>query len=233
MQLLSVDTSSSAGSVAIFDDEKLVGAVETDCAESHSVRLYAAIQFLLRQLQFDLTQFDAYAVTTGPGSFAGLRIGVTAIKGFAELHGKPVVGVSTLEAIAASANQQPKDTRMVALVDARRSEFYFGVYARTASGLTCLEPDQLINVQEFFLSFPQGPFLFVGPEVEKFGDIISSKSQEGWKLETTTPYLAPAAGRLALAKIRRNEVVSASELSIHYIRRSDAEIMSKGGHPKL
>lgn len=228
MRLLSVDTSSSAGSVAILDEEKLLGAVLTDSTESHSVRLYPAVQFLLDQLRLELQQLDAYAVTTGPGSFAGLRIGVAAIKGFAELQGKPVVGVSTLEAIASLASPQPTETRLISLVDARRSELFTGVYAQAKFELTCLESDQLMNVREFFSSFPDGPYLFMGPDVEKFGEFITVKSKQGWRMEKTTPYLAPAAGKVALAKIRRNEVTSATALSIHYIRRSDAEIMFKG-----
>lgn len=228
MWILSVDTSSDAGSIVVSRDETLRGAVETDSRESHSLRLFAAIQFLTHQLHLTMAQFDAFAVTTGPGSFAGLRIGVATIKGFAEMYQKPIVAVSTLEAIAASAVGIEPGKHVVALLDARRSELYAGVYTFDESGLRLLEPDRLENVESFFAAQQKTHTVFVGPDVKVFSPHIEVCARMGWAMQTTTRFLAPAVARVAVQKLKRAETVSADKLSIHYIRRSDAEMILKG-----
>lgn len=210
-----------------MQDGTWVGGVDVLSTESHSTRLYSALEFLFSQFQTRLDAVDCFAVTTGPGSFAGLRIGVAAMKGLAELAGKPTVGISTLEAIAASAPPRTSEGRLVALMDARRSELFAGVYALSGENLKCIEPDRLFGIEEFFSSQPQEPTLFVGPEVEKFQLHIQEKSKIGWALEKTTAFLAPAAARLAWKKFNANEVTSADALSVQYLRRSDAELMFK------
>ena len=226
--ILSVDTASNAGSIAISRDKEIVGLVELLSEESHSVRLFAGIQFLLHQLRLPLEQVDAYAVTTGPGSFAGLRIGVSAMKGFAELYQKPMLSVSTLEAIAGGADLNAADSAVVALMDARRSELYAGVYQQEECGVRCVEPDRLVEVENFFAEEREGRLLFAGPEVEHFDRWIRAGAAVGWSMRRTTRFLAPAVARQAYRKFSAGETQTADQLMIQYIRRSDAELMFKG-----
>lgn len=228
MLILSVDTASKAGSVAVRRDDVLLGCVETDSTASHSVRLFAAIQFLTAQLNLRLNEFDAYAVTTGPGSFAGLRIGVAAVKGLSEMHQKPVIPVSTLEAIAATAAELSPSPRIAAILDARRSELYAGIYGVCAGKLKVLEPDRVMKVEPFFASQPEGPCQFAGPDVDRFSSFIIPYSGRGWTFLKTSWFLAPHVALLAARKFGRGEMVSSEQVSIHYIRRSDAELMFKG-----
>ncbi|MBZ5534408.1 MAG: tRNA (adenosine(37)-N6)-threonylcarbamoyltransferase complex dimerization subunit type 1 TsaB [Acidobacteriia bacterium] len=228
MLILSVDTSSKAGSIAILRDDVLLGCVETESAESHSVRLFAAIQFLMGQLKLRMNEFNAFAVTTGPGSFAGLRIGVATIKGLSEMHQTPVIPVSTLEAIAATAAEVLPSPRIVALLDARRSELYAGIYGVSEGELKAVESDRLMRVESFFASQPKAPCQFAGPDVDRFTSFIAPNSGSGWSFLKTSWYLAPQVARLAARKFERAEMVSSDRVSIHYIRRSDAEMMFKG-----
>lgn len=228
MWILSVDTAGQAGSVALTCAGEVKGLVETDFTESHSVRLFAAVAFLVHQLKKPLSEMDAFAVTIGPGSFAGLRIGVAAIKGFSEMHHKPCVAVSTLEAIAASAVEIPPGVKVVSLMDARREELYAGIYKSTGNALVCLEPDRLLGVEAFFESLEDAPCHFVGPEVEKFSRFIQGPERTSWTMETTGPFLAPTVARLAERKLQGREIHSADAISIHYLRRSGAEMMFKG-----
>lgn len=225
MLILSIDTTSNAGSIAVSDDDVLLGCVQTRSTESHSVRLFAAIQFLIQQLKIPLSRFDAYAVTTGPGSFAGLRIGVAAVKGFAEMFQKPVVPVSTLEAVAGTAGDSPANERIIALLDARRSEVYAGTYLCSGDHLVCVEPDCLVKTDLFFGAQPETPRRFVGPEVDKFSSFVTPRSRWGWSLTKTTWFLAPQVAKLAAQKLQKAGMVPVDQLSIHYIRRSDAEMM--------
>ncbi|MBZ5554305.1 MAG: tRNA (adenosine(37)-N6)-threonylcarbamoyltransferase complex dimerization subunit type 1 TsaB [Acidobacteriia bacterium] len=228
MLILSVDTASKAGSVAVLRDDVLLGCVETESTESHSVRLFAAVRFLTGQLKLRLNEFEAYAVTTGPGSFAGLRIGVATIKGLAEMNQKPVIPVSTLEAFAAAAAEVLPSPRIAALLDAHRSELYAGVYAMSNGELEAVEPDRLMKVESFFASQPKVPCQFAGPDVDKFSSHITPNAGSGWSFLRTSWYLAPQVARLAARKFERAEKVSSEQVSIHYIRRSDAEMMFKG-----
>jgi tRNA threonylcarbamoyladenosine biosynthesis protein TsaB len=228
MLILSVDCASRAGSVALTRDEVLIGSVNIESDESHSVRLFSALEFLTGQLHVSLSEIDAYAVTTGPGSFSGLRIAVASIKGFAEMHQKPTVAISTLEAIAASGVGLSPGETLVPIIDARRSELYAGVYTLAPSGLERIEQDQLFAAEAFFFKRPATHCVFLGPEVKNFAPFIDPKRTSGWSMQSTTPFLAPLMAKVAQQKISRGETFSADRLSIHYIRRSDAELMFKG-----
>jgi tRNA threonylcarbamoyl adenosine modification protein YeaZ len=145
--ILSLDTSSLAGSVAILRDETTLGVISTRAEENYSSRIFRHLEFLLIDLTLKLADFDLFAVSAGPGSFTGLRVGLTAVKGWAEVYGKPVVGVSTLEAVAF----QARDGRavLVPALDARRGQIYFGVYRTTAAGLALEGEEYIVTPEEF------------------------------------------------------------------------------------
>lgn len=100
MLILALDTSSPAGSVAVLRDGKVIGVVSTWVDEIYSSRMFRHLGFILRELAIGLEHIDLYAVAAGPGSFTGLRVGLTAVKGWAEVYGKPIAAVSALEAVA-------------------------------------------------------------------------------------------------------------------------------------
>ena len=106
--ILSLDTSSPAGSLAILRDDLTLGVISTRAEENYSSRIFRHLEFLLSDLTLKLADFDLFAVSAGPGSFTGLRVGLTAAKGWAEVYRKPVVGVSALEAVAFQARSGPR-----------------------------------------------------------------------------------------------------------------------------
>src|ERR1700722_10475323 len=101
--ILALDTSSPAGSVGVLRDDKVVGVVSTWVDEIYSSRMFRHLDFILRELALGLDQIDVFAVAAGPGSFTGLRVGLAAIKGWAEVHAKPIAAVSALGAVAVQA----------------------------------------------------------------------------------------------------------------------------------
>ncbi len=226
--ILSVDTASPWGSLAVSREHEIIGVVESHSTESHSVRLFAGIQFLLTQLHLSVGQFDAFAVTTGPGSFAGLRIGIATMKGLAEMQGRPMVGISTLEAIAAPLIEERLESPIIPLMDARRSEVFAGGYKAGDDGLQCLEADRVVGVETFFSDQPRSARVFAGPEIEKFRRWIEPGTEWGWTRRRTTPYLAAAVARCAFQKLARGDVSTPDLLPIEYLRRSDAETLFKG-----
>ncbi len=100
---LAVDTSSRVGSLAVLRDTGIVGVVSTFSDEAYSSRMFRQLEFLLAELRVGLAEFDLFAVVSGPGSFTGLRVGLTAVKGWAEVYQRPIAAVSGLEAIASTA----------------------------------------------------------------------------------------------------------------------------------
>src|SRR5215472_8791755 len=100
MLILAVDTSTRRGSAAVLRDAQLFADVSGYEETPYSTRLFRDVETLQNRVNFRLDQVDLFAVAAGPGSFTGLRVGLTAVKAWAEVHGKPIAAISGLEAIA-------------------------------------------------------------------------------------------------------------------------------------
>jgi len=152
--VLSLDTGSPSGSIAAMSDEKIIGVVSTTSDETYSSRMFRQLEFLLAELGVAQSEFDLYAVNSGPGSFTGLRVGITAAKGWAEVHGKPVVAVSGLEAVA---SQCDFGEVVVPVIDARRGQVYFGFYRREIGRLVREGDERVATPEEFVAALMQHP----------------------------------------------------------------------------
>ena len=141
MRILSVDTSSAACSIVLSGDGKLEGEVNVESEETHSVRLLPGINALLRSCGCTIKDVDAFAIVCGPGSFTGVRIGLTTIKGLAESLGKPTIPVTAFEAWAEKFPEQ--QGILVPVIDARRGEVYASVFSRNAESLELLSLAEL------------------------------------------------------------------------------------------
>ena len=126
MKILSVDTSSNVASVAITDDEKLICEITVNTKKTHSQTIMPMIDSALKQSELEISDIDLIASANGPGSFTGLRIGVSAVKGLAHAAKIPVVGVSILEAMAY--NLPFCEYVISPIMDARRQQVYNAVY---------------------------------------------------------------------------------------------------------
>ena len=227
--ILALDTSSPTGSLAVLRDEKVIGVVSTLAEETYSSRMFRHLEFLLQELSLKLTDFDLFAVAAGPGSFTGLRVGLAAAKGWAEVHNKPVVGISVLEAIAA---QSPSTaTVLVGAFDARRGEVYFGVYRRGKDSLA-LEGEECVSRPEEFLQAMgarpgSAEFTIVTPSPEVLGSALSRIEMEHLPLpfvERVSNVLAPMVGQIGYRRAQSGTGSNALTLDANYIRRTDAEV---------
>jgi tRNA threonylcarbamoyladenosine biosynthesis protein TsaB len=244
--ILSVDTSSPAGSVAILRDENTLGVISTRAEENYSSRIFRHLEFLLSDLTLKLADFELFAVSAGPGSFTGLRIGLTAAKGWAEVYRKPVVGVSALEAVAFQA--RAGHAVLVPALDARRGQIYFGVYRTAAARLARDGEEFVVTPQEFAEKVGAlahggdgggiqggngaGGFSIVTPDasvVAVVSRLTSKLSASFAGLEIVSSVLAPSIGRIAHARALRGEVSDALTLDANYVRRTDAEMRWKDG----
>lgn len=127
MLTLGIDTSSPTSGIAVVNDQAILGTVSTTVVETYSSRFFRQLEFLLSELELQLADFALFVVVTGPGSFTGLRVGIATAKALAEAHGKPVVGISALEALAWEGVARGR--YVAAVLDARRGQVFGAVYA--------------------------------------------------------------------------------------------------------
>ena len=229
MLILALDTSSPAGSLAILRDEKVIGVVSTWAEETYSARMFRHLEFLLRELSLDLKQFDLFAVAAGPGSFTGLRVGLTAVKGWAEVYKKPAVGVSGLEAIAAQAHSAAP--LLIPILDARRGQIYFGFYRRGENGLAVEGEECVMTPGEFLEALhsraADTEFKIVTPEPEIISRQMSQIEKRTSSVEQVSSVLAPLIGQLGYQRAQRGQLSDALSLDANYVRHTDAELRWK------
>ena len=146
MNILAIDTSALTATAAILSDDTLLGEMSITTKLTHSQTIMPMIDELLKKVSLDITDIDLFACSEGPGSFTGLRIGIGTIKGLAYGLGKPVVGVSTLEALAH--NIAYTDCVIAPIMDARRGQVYNALYKYEGGKIVCIEEPRALSVEE-------------------------------------------------------------------------------------
>jgi tRNA threonylcarbamoyladenosine biosynthesis protein TsaB len=232
MRILSIDTTTMQGSVALSEGDLLIAQEQHGIRATHSERLLASIDHLLSMAKWSRSEIEGIAVALGPGSFTGLRIGLATAKGMALAIGCPIVGVSSLECLAL--NGRGAEGTVVSLIDAKRGELYAAAYRipwegrlQTVMEECVLGPDELVKRLETI----EASLILVGDGVIRYG----SRLQEALGGRASMPkgvYSFPQAHNLAilaLERLGRGEHGDLASLAPNYIRRSDAEIGFKGG----
>jgi tRNA threonylcarbamoyladenosine biosynthesis protein TsaB len=151
-----------------------LGEVTLNPAKAHSQIIMPVVEKLLKQLEISAEEIDLFAATQGPGSFTGLRVGISTVKGLADGVNKPVIGVSTLEAMSYMFGFS--DNMICTIIDARRNQVYYALYQYVNGNITVvMEPDvEDISILLNKLSCLNKPIIFTGDCVEKFTDEIKS-----------------------------------------------------------
>src|ERR1035437_7060067 len=241
MLILAIDTSTRVGSIAFLQDGQVLDEISSRDEPPYSMRLFRDLALLQSRAQFHMDQIDVFAVGVGPGSFTGLRVGLTAVKAWAEVHGKPIAAVSGLEAIAAQAKANGGQPRtgmemLAPYLDARRGQVFGSIYRRVAGSSTAVElvgEEAILTVEEF-LSLVKGNLgaaqsLLVSPTPDVLPRTLVDSILPGARVEEVSAILAPVIGRLAFDRASCGELVDALGLDANYIRRTDAEVFWKGG----
>ena len=222
--ILSVETATLAGSVALSRGEEIVAVLEGDSGISHSNTLLNDIDKLLREARVDLSEIDLFAVATGPGSFTGLRIGIATVKGLAATLDRSCAGVPTLHAVALSAGASE---RSVALLPAGRGEVFAQLFSVTREGLVT-ELDQATHISPQRLLAKYGSLesvLWCGEGAVANNALLASlETKLGWHITPPTKNLATHVASLALAAFRDDQLLHPDALQAIYVRPSDAEL---------
>lgn len=229
MLILAFDTTNARGGVGIFRDLDCLASVDHEGPANYSRTLFQMVDRALAEAKLSLREIELFAAANGPGSFTGIRVGVAAAQGWATALGRPVKGVSVLEALVEEA--RPQTDQVAAILDARRNEFFLGVFRRAANG-------QRVGFEL------QGEALVLGVEAlrshlertvesgSSLSCLVRESDQVARGLQGTLTYrwrivpgtLVPAIARLALEAHRQGRLQSPAQLDACYIRRSDAEL---------
>jgi tRNA threonylcarbamoyladenosine biosynthesis protein TsaB len=224
MRILSLDTSTAACSIVLSEDGKLQGEINVESEETHSVRLLPGIETLLRSCGCNVESIDLFAVVCGPGSFTGVRIGLTTIKGLAESLAKPTIPVTAFEAWIEKFPEQ--QGILIPAIDARRGEVYGAVYSRNGGDTELLSPGSVEKVAELLSSIAHPQACFLGGGAAVYEPLIAARP--GWRVLSSDPFLGRAVSRIAFRRAEAKDVLSAAELQAYYLRRPDAELKWKG-----
>lgn len=219
--ILSVETATLSGSVALSRGEDIVSAIAGDSGISHSNTLLNDIDKLLGETQVDLSQIDLFAVATGPGSFTGLRIGIATVKGLAATLDRLCAGVPTLHTVALSGGTSE---RTVALLPAGRGEVFAQLFSVTSDGLvTELDQPAHISPQRLLVKYDSlESVLWCGEGAMANRALLDTKP--GWQIAPLSPNLATHVAFLALNSFRQEQLMHPDALQAIYVRPSDAEL---------
>ena len=222
MLILSLDTTTRAGSAALVRDGAVVQEQIGDATLTHAQRLPADLMRLLDIAGVRLDRIDLFAVAAGPGSFTGLRVGIATIQGLAFAANRRVVPVSVLDALARSAASDSGD-HLAPWMDAQRGEVFAAIYTGDARTIvaepTSATPGATLDAWEAHRS---RPLRFVGDGAVRYREVIAARLGDGARVAQNVPPLAGIIG--AIATERASQAVLPHAVVPIYIRRPDAEL---------
>lgn len=225
MKILVLESSGLVASVALMEEDKLVSEFTTNYKKTHSQTLLPMVDEMVKMVGIDLKELDAIAISKGPGSFTGLRIGSATAKGLSQALQIPVVSVSSLEGLAA--NLYGVDGLICPMMDARRAQVYTSLYAYEGERLVPKMEDSAIPVMELVEKINEigEPVMFLGDGVPVYKDIL--------KENLTVPYrFAPAhlnrqragaVGSVAVQYYIEGKTETSRDHKPEYLRKSQAE----------
>lgn len=225
MKILAIDTSTLVMGVSVVEDNKVLGEFITNNAKKHSVRLMPAIVQLFQDLDLTFEQIDLVAVSAGPGSYTGIRIGVATAKTLAWANQLPLYGISTLSVLAE--NARFFDGLVVPMLDARRDRVYTGVYQWDKDEFTIQLTPQVMPVVDLLdqLAIQQQPVLFLGDDVKQFKEKIYQVLQQQAIFGTPAENIPKPSqlGYLAWRKWIRKEEPETEDFTPDYLQLTQAE----------
>ncbi|HKL79416.1 MAG TPA: tRNA (adenosine(37)-N6)-threonylcarbamoyltransferase complex dimerization subunit type 1 TsaB [Mobilitalea sp.] len=225
MKLLALDSSGLVASVAIITEDTLLAEYTVNYKKTHSQTLLPMLDQIVKMVELDLSEVDGIVVSTGPGSFTGLRIGSATAKGLGLALDKPVIAVPTVDSLAY--NLYGTDKLICPIMDARRSQVYTGLYEFAGSDFIILSEQKVVSVDEIIEEINKlgREVIYLGDAVPIYKEILLEKTKVDYSF--APPHLsrqrAGAVGALGIQYYKQNKLGSAAEHQPVYLRLSQAE----------
>ena len=219
MKILAIDSTANTSTVAALEDKGLLALYTVNTKNTHSETLLPMVKSLFESLHLTVDEIDAFAVSEGPGSFTGVRIGVSTIKGLAFGKGKKCVGVSTIEALAA--NLEGFEGIICPVMNARRGQVYTGAFLNGERIVDdkCMLLCDLLKILEGYGK----PVYFIG---DGYSLVEELRAKHPFIMETPEMLRyqnAYSVGKVAFEKLARGEYTSDTDLRVEYLRKPQAE----------
>ena len=213
--ILCVDTTSEFCSVSLFDGDQLVNTVNSKIERSHSKLIISLVDKVIKESKIEISDVNAFSISRGPGSYTGLRIGLSCLKGFCYGLGKPLISLNTLKILAKSAKEKidNKDSYICPMVDARRMEVFTKLYNYSMEEIT--GDSALILDNNSFLNYKDKIIYFVGSGSNKFEEISDNVNFK------FLPDIIPNSvdmGELSFNKFLNNDFEELSTFEPNYIK---------------
>ena len=223
MKILGIDTSSPAGSVALLDNNCVISESKLGDSQAYSTSILEEVDGLLNRSRTKLKDLEGFAITNGPGSFTGLRVGMSLLKGLVMATEKPFAAVNTLDAYAETV--KPGSYLICPVLDARKKQVYTALFNSNNDFYQRKTPDQAITPVELCDQISQ-PTIFVGNGLEIYKDTFQSCLKDNYVQNTPVRNLtvAASAGLIALRNLKKNLSYNLDSLMNNYIRPSEAEL---------
>jgi tRNA threonylcarbamoyladenosine biosynthesis protein TsaB len=231
MLVLAIDTCDANGSVAVLQDGVVVGSTAHPGSVEYSSWLLPAVDGLLSTSAAMLKDVGLFAVSTGPGSFTGVRLGLTTVKAWSEVFGRPIAAMSRLETLAAQARSQAPF--IATFIDAQRGQVFGALYKRSGADLVLCRDEAVASATDFLGQVVQeagtGQVEWVSTDLSVVGQLgpWQERAAQGESILAVAPLLAPLIGELGVQKAVKGELQDALSLNANYVRRSYVEMPAK------
>ncbi len=223
MMIMGIDSSIPQASVALLKDGEILNQAEVGTNATASNQVLFLIDKVLTSSGVNLQNLDGFCLTTGPGSFTGLRVGASILKGLLLATSKPFVKIDTLEALALKA--MPTANKICAILDARKKEVYTASFYGNGAVLERLTPDRALTPSQLCQEIKE-PTIFLGTGLDSYSSfLISQLGRNFIQIKSKCPdTVAACAARLAENSFENKKKTHLHELTIKYVRKSEAEL---------
>jgi len=222
LKILGIDTSSKFLNIALSEDESIIKEESYLLDRAHAIELVPRVKELLKKSRVPVNKIGAFVIGVGPGSFTGLRIGVSAVKGFGIASGKPCIGVSSMDAIACNAARRGVD--IISVIDAKRGQVYAAIYRRNGKNITRASDYILLPIEKLMKKIKEDA-LFLGDGLALYKDKIKSLNEKAVFLGEECWY--PGAGnliKLGFSKIKKAKKANLGRLTPLYLYPEDCQV---------
>lgn len=230
MLILAMDCASITSSVALIENQRVLMESTLNTGLNHSTQLMPMIDYTFKMTQHKISEIDAIAVTNGPGSFTGLRIGLSTVKGLSIYRNTPIIPINTLDALAFSMISWKGI--VLPILNARRGEVYASIYKSDGDQIRRYSEYYAISLEELFLKLPKDQNIIVlGDGVDENKDIFINKENITLQKGMHKYVQSSVMGLIAEKKLSDKDFVDIKDLKAFYLRQSEAVINWQMRHP--
>ncbi len=220
MKILAIDTSSAICSVAILENDKIIDEISLNDGKTHSENLMPILDEILKRNNIDIKNIEMLACCVGPGSFTGIRIGVSSIKPIAEVLNIKIASVTSLEALARNVENVEDEEIIISLIDAKNNQVYCGIFDEDYNKKEDYLADDINTIIEHLKKYNN--LICIGNGANLHKELLKSTLKK-IKFVTNNDQSAVNVGKIGYKKYLENELCSADTLNPIYLRKSQAE----------